>query len=401
MPEKLPPPKLFTPTFVRLLVVQMAFGASFSAFLLLPKFLRVELGASASAVGFVGGVALVVSALLAPFFGHLSRYIALRYLLAFALLCEGAAALGFVFVSRVGPEMILLRLLQGISWVLTYNAAAALCVNAVPRARMAEAIAYLGVSMLATNALAPLVTEPVAARWGWSTAFALAAIPPLLVLSLVPRLPRKAPVSDELRAASSLPSRATRWDLAACYYASLLMGAGISVMFTFVQPYALSQGATRVGTFFAGYMGAAVLVRLTLGRVTDRVGPRRVTLASQWLYALTVGAAAMLTPSTLLPLGAALGLAHGLLYPALTATALSYVSAEARPSFLGWFSCAFNSGHAVAALSLGALADARGYATVFLLMAGLILSGPLLFGLSRRLGRSASHRAHRAVVHSI
>src|SRR5690348_7580301 len=76
---------LFSAEFVRLLLVQFLFGLSFSTFLLLPKFLRLELHASASEIGRVSASGTVVAAVFAPFVNALVHRVARRKVLAFAL----------------------------------------------------------------------------------------------------------------------------------------------------------------------------------------------------------------------------------------------------------------------------------------------------------------------------
>ena len=155
------------------------------------------------------------------------------------------------------------------------------------------------------------------------------------------------------------------------------MGAGLGVMFTYLQPFALQQGATDVGQLFLGYAAAATAVRVLLGGVSDRIGPAKVAAGALGLYSLTVLAASQLTPGLLIYLGVALGVSHGFLYPALTAAGLCVVQREQRGRFLGWFAFCFNAGFAVTVLLLGPAADRYGYAPIFL-VTGAALAGGVL-----------------------
>ena len=108
-----------------------------------------------------------------------------------------------------------------------------------------------------------------------------------------------------------------------------------------------------------------------------------------FLYALEVGASSILTPSTLALFGAGLGIAHGFLYPALSATGLSRTSAATRSVFMGWFSFAFNAGFAIAVLLLGQLAARAGYAPVFWITGLCLLSGMVPLFLTLGTARAA------------
>src|SRR5690606_18082914 len=154
-----PPPspqetRIFTAGFMRLLAIQMAFGVSYSAFLLLPKFLRTECSASATEIGWMVGITLVAAAVLSPVVGKVANLIDRRWLLAASLLMQGSAALGFAWVTEIGPLMYALRLVQGVAFVIIFNCTVTLVADQVPAHKLGQAVGYLGLAMLCTNALA-------------------------------------------------------------------------------------------------------------------------------------------------------------------------------------------------------------------------------------------------------
>lgn len=369
------PERLFTPAFQRLLFVQMLFGLSYSTFLLLPKFLRLELGASATEIGRVGGAATIAAAVVAPFVGALTVRYSRLAVLVIALSFEAIGAFGFCFVKEVGPLVYGLRALQGMAWVMVFNVTATMAADLAPESRMAQAIGYLGTAMLVTNALAPAVAEPVSIRYGYGTVFLAAG--GLVALSLLNLTGLR--VEGARTMASEFPpeeARALRSGRTlSVHYGSLLLGAGIGVMFTYIQPYALEKGARFVGPFFFGYVGAAVFVRIAFARLADSVGPARVLIFAQALYALTVGASALLRPSWLVFLGIGLGVSHGFAYPALTATGFSGIHRSLRGRFMSAYTFAFNLGFALTVTTLGPVVDRFGYAALFLTTATLIATG--------------------------
>ncbi len=368
--------KILTPGFLRIVAVQVAFGISYSAFLLLPKYLRTVLDASAAEIGLMAGVCLVGAAVLSPIVGALAGRFDRRWLLAVSLVMEGGAAISFSQVTEVGPLAYALRLLQGIAFVILFNCTATLVAEHVPQQRLGQAVGYLGLSMICTNALAPALTEPFAAQFGWNWAFGLPGACALLAVFALGKLDS----SRENKKTTTSMARAAP-GLGAVYYGALLVGAGIGTLFTFVQPFVLSMGAKEVGPFFFGYVAAAILARGLFGWVPDRLGPRRVAGASMMLYALTTVGATLVTPGTLPILGFFLGISHGFIYPALSARGFSLTPPGARSVFMGWFAFAFNSGFAVAVLVLGPLADYYGFVPIFLGTGVWIFTGvvPLLF----------------------
>src|SRR5690606_8834278 len=181
----------------------------------------------------------------------------------------------------------------------------------------------------------PAVTEPLAQAAGWGVAFASAGVLALFA-SLWALDLKETPHPAPLQPATAPAERYNR-ELLGAYYASMLVGVGLGVMFTFIQPFALQLGAERVGDFFFGYVASAVFVRTALARLADRVGAGRVAVAALLLYSVVVLTTARLSPPLLVLLGIGLGAAHGLIYPALTAFALGRVSSRQRGPVMGWF----------------------------------------------------------------
>ena len=368
--------RILTAGFVRILIVQMAFGVSYSAFLLLPKYLRTELSASATEIGFMAGTCLVGAALFSPIIGALAGRFDRRWLLAACLVMEGASAILFTQVTEVGPFAYTLRLMQGIAFVILFNCTATLVADHVPQARLGQAVGYLGLSMMCTNALAPALTEPLAGRFGWKIAFGVPGGVALLALFVLRKLDGSREASRGQNQMSGAPQ-----GLGAVYYGSFLIGAGLGTLFTFVQPHVIAQGAIDVGQFFFGYVGAAILARGFFGSVPDRLGPNRVAAASLFLYSLTTIGAAYVTPNTLPILGFFLGISHGFIYPALCARGFSLTPPNMRSFFMGWFAFAFNVGFAISVLLLGPLADRYGFGPIFIGNGVLVATGvlPLIF----------------------
>ncbi len=369
---------VWTRDYVQILAVQALFGLSFSAFLLLPKFLRVELHASATEIGWVAAAAVVMGAIAAPLLGVISAHVRPYLVLLFGVIASATAALAYPAVDSVGPLLYFLRIVQGASYVAVFNTTATIVADRVPVEKLGQAIGYLGLSMLATNALAPALTEPLAEHYGWGIAFSSAGFLALLAIPLVHRLEHvPAPLASS---AAQGDLRTGSPKLLAAYYASGLVGVGLGTMFTFIQPFALSLGAQRLGDFFFGYVGAAVIMRIVLARVVDRVGTGRVAVAALALYAVVVLCTIGLRPSWLLSLGIGIGVAHGLIYPALTAFTIGDVSPSKRGAVMGWFTSAYHVGFAISVLGFGPLADTKGFPLVFCLAGVAVMSGVLPLG---------------------
>ncbi len=379
--------------YLRLLGIQLLFGISYSSFLLLPKFIRLEFSASASQIGWVAGAGILSAAVLAPFMGYAARRFGKRNLAFCGILLECTAALLFALVNEVGPAMYCLRIMQGLAFTLVFHATLSSTAAIAPQYLMSRAIGYLGLAMLLTNAIAPLLVEPIAEVYGFRITFICAGILCAVALLFVSRLPtRQTEQARQPQKTAAQPQLEY-----AVYLGSCAMGAGLGVMFTFTQPFALGQGARTVGSFFVGYVAAAILVRIFASGLSDRIGPHRISAASFALYAGVVFWTTQLTPGLLLYLGIGLGVSHGFLYPALTAAGLGAISPHRRENFMAFFATSFNSGFACAVLSLGSVADSFGYPRVFIIagtgltIAGIVLSAQSLAPAVLKLWRRSVH----------
>jgi MFS family permease len=358
--------------FVELLVTQFTFGLGFSIFYLLPKYLRLEFRATASQIGLVMGAGLVAAVAATPvtalWLGRGARR--LPALVGLTMLC--VSALGFMTVTHLGPFLLVLRALQGFAACLFISAMVARAAEIVPKSRLGQSMGYVGLASLVTNALSPLVAEPVAAHYGWSKVFLIAACCCMLAFALATRLRDNSHVSlaKGHQWAGLFDGRLLRM----CY-ATVICGVALGVMFTYSQPLALERGATDVGRLFSGYVVGAATVRLLLSSLADRVGRGRVSIGALLGYALAIVLTLYFTPQGLVWVGLGFGAAHGLLYPALNAMALERATDHNRGLVATLFGGTFSFGYAVSVLGLGVVADAFGYGCVFIGAAILTLTG--------------------------
>lgn len=376
-------PRLFTPSFVRLLVLQTTFGLAYSAFILLPKFLKTELSATAWQIGTVAAMFGAATTLVTPFAGvWVDRFGRRRFVTwgAFAMI---AGSLGFVWVDSVGPLVYWLRFLQGAAFSLAFVAGGALVTDQAPRERLGQAMGLYGLTMLSTNAVAPALAEVIAERVGWTPVFIAAGVAAAIAVALSFTLREHVePPEDHERVPtlwSVVANRRALWFMSV----SALAGVAFGAMFTFSQPFALDLGMTHVRGFFGAYAVMGIFVRLGLGNLVDRAGRNRVAVLTLALYAVCVFWMAGLTPGSLVFIGAGFGVAHGLFFPAFNALVMEPVRELERGKVYAMFIGAFNAGWGVAGIALGAVAEVYGYPTVFV-CSGLAVVLGLLILLSAR-----------------
>jgi len=356
---------LVSPAFIRVLAAQVAMGLGFSSYFLLPKYLTQQLGASASAVGGYGSAGLLSAVLVSPLVGSVLDRFGRRTPMLLGGVIIALTSVGMATVDQLGAWLLLLRLVQGVGYALTFNAASAITADLAPSHRLAQAMGLLGASSLLSNAIAPPLAESVAAHWGWQWVFLFAAGTGVLVCCLGwPLLDSR--VSPAPTRISSAP-RITP-DLIKIWFMAAVNGATFGTLITYTQPFALELGAARLSNYLIGYTIGALTIRLGFARTADRLGRERVARSSLALYGVVCAITAYLDPGWLLAFGLGFGLAHGFIYPALAALAAEASPAERRGRALSIFNGAFNLGSALAIFGCGWVAHAFDYPTVFLLV---------------------------------
>jgi MFS family permease len=365
--------------FVLVLCLQFCFGLSYSTFFLLPKFLARQFDSGPDAIGAVAATALLASVLASPWTGAWLDRGSRRPFIGYGALVNGLSACGFALVHGVAWPIFALRVVHGVSYALVFNGIVTLAADLAPPQKLGQAIGLCGAASIVSNAVAPAIAEPLADRHGWGLVFLLAGGAALATALLSLGIRESKPATPLVREAevASLPSALALMrepERIGAFVCSAANGAAFGAMFTFIQPFALSLGASKVSQFFLGYTLVALSVRLLLGNWADAWGRRNVAFASLVLYGIVVALASLLRPHLLFAIGAGLGLAHGLLYPSINALAAQGVPRARRGAVMSYFFGCFGAGSAVWVLGLGVVAKSHGYPIVFLATAVLVWS---------------------------
>jgi predicted MFS family arabinose efflux permease len=356
---------LLTRNFAMLLIAQASFGYAFSSFFMLPKFLVTQLSAGPAEVGRVAAAYGVSVIIFIPAMGILVDRFGRRAFMTSGALLMAAVSGSFAWVVEVGPLIYTLRAVQGLAFAMVFVGGATLAVDEAPPERIGQAIALFGLTMLSMNGVAAAGVEAISAAAGWPWAFGAAAAAAALC-SLLSRALRGGDAAEHAEEDSSLWQVLVRPSLMPIWIVVAFVGAAMSAMLTYHQPFALALGIANVSGFLVAYASAAIFVRIGLGHFIDRAGRRRVAITALCLYTLVVSATAQLGSSAgLALLGAAFGVAHGFFYPALNSLVIAGVRSSERGKVMALFQGAFNVGFAAAALGFGVLAERAGYPPVF------------------------------------
>ena len=371
-----------------MLCATAAFGLSFSTYFLLPKYLAVELGADARSIGGLSAVAIFASVVAMPFIGslvdrHSRKYFGILGALLFAL-----ASFGFLFVEDIGPLLWLIRLFQGASFTFFYVAVSTLATDLSPSQRLGQAIGLFGAVMISTNAFGPALAEWGASAFSWATVFATTVAFSLLaavLVSLIAEPQREIAHHDH----SSMLDVLRKPGLAHVLFVAILVGWTMGSLYTFHQPWALHLGFDQVSGYLIGFAISALFVRVGLGGLADRLGRYRVATVACGFYIAAPVSLIFLNDLGLVVCGVALGLSHGLFFPALNAVALDHGADTERGKAMAAYHGAFNIGFAAGSYFCGYLVLSQGYPQVFALAGVTCAVGFVLLMLRRKQYRSA------------
>lgn len=372
---------LWTPALFQLLAAAATWGFAHACFVLLPKYLTVELGVGAREIGRTMGAFGIASVPMAGVAGYVVDRRPYRVSIAWGATLLALSAIGFAFVGTFGSHVYALRALQALANALIVTAVGVAVVEITPPSRHAQAIGLTGAIMLAMNAVAPVVAEPLAAEAGWNAVFALAAAASVASLGCLVGMRGGGAHSRETGIADDRYRRDPRlaFDYAAVSAAS---GLAYGTVMAFEQPLALAHGRSDVGTFLAAFAAGALGLRVFAGSLPDRIGRGRAAFAALMAYAMGTAALGVTPARWMDAVGLLLGLSHGLFFPALNVLMLSRVPRSHRGRALALFTASFHLGLAGIAL-LGPLADALGYPAVFAGAGAVAALGALLLSTSR------------------
>lgn len=359
------------------------FFAGLNAFSLLPLYIR-TLGGTESQIGWIMGSYSLTAILAQPLAGVcIDRFGQKRFLLLGSFMVT-LASIGFAFSTHMDARFILFRIMQGIGYATFYIANLTLVTDIVPSSRRGEAVGLFGISGLMTIAISPAIGELVIHRAGYSTFFLAAAVAAgsCLVTSLALRNLSSTPRET---VAPGLFSFIPSTRILPPILLALIFGLTSGAVFVFLPTYATQAGLTRIGGFYVAYSVAAIGIRLTCGRLSDRWGRRRVILPALLLMGVgTLGLIWFISPVGLLLTGALTGMAHGLLFPALSAYTIDLAYSDERGRSLGAFSTAMLAGHALASFIFGMIAEQFGYRSIYLIASVITMTTCCLVFRSRQ-----------------
>ena len=369
-----PPPPLYTRDYVLLNAANLTFSLYTTIFIFLPAYLY-RLGIREGEIGVLMAVGTLVGLALKPGFGMwVGRGLRRTFLSAGAAMAAVSTA-PWLFVAAPGPHLYAIRVAQGVSFSLVATAAYGYIAACAPVERRAEALGIFGLSFFLPISVGGWIGEWVIARFGFRGMFA-AGIGVVVLSGLIPLFMRE-PASRERPTLGSLKAFLTRPFLVP-NAAGYLFGMAYGSIFTFLPVYLVVRKSGSLGSFVFVYALSVIATRTLGRRLLDRLPREWVSLGS--LLLLCIGN--LLIPAVgggvgLALVGAASGVGHGLLFPALSALVLDRVGENTggMAMAMAMFTAAFDMGLVTGAAAFGFVAEHAGYPAMFVAAAVVVGAG--------------------------
>lgn len=358
-------PRLATPAFLLCAAANFLQALAFNLYLHLPGFLH-ELGADEVRIGLLSSLTAAAAILARPTVGRSMDARGRRPVIVLGGMVNTVVCFAYLGIDAIGPALVAVRIVHGLAEAMLFSALFTLAADGIPAERRTEGIALYGVSGILPISLGGALGDAILARAHYDTLFvasgALAFASLLLSLALQER---------RTHAAEPVPSRGmaaamSQRDLLPLWFLGTVFATALAAVFTFVKTWVIETGVGSVGLFFSAYSGAAVVLRLFLAWLPERVGPKRVLFPA--LAALAAGLVSMAFASSSLTVaaaGALCGLGHGFTFPILSGFVVHRARDSERGAALSIFTALFDAGVLVGGPAFGAIVGAAGYPAMF------------------------------------
>jgi len=376
----MPQDRLLSRPFVLCAAANFLQALCFNLYLHLPGFLR-GLGADEVMIGLLSGLTAVAAIAARPPVGRAMDSRGRRGVILLGGALNTTVCGFYLSVARIGPWLVCVRIAHGLAEAMLFSALFTLAADMVPASRRTEGLALFGVSGILPISLGGVLGDAILARASYATLFTTScALAALSLLASLPLRDRLHPAHQVAAPSRGFAAAAAQRDLLPLWFIGSVFATALSAVFTFVTTFVLTTGVGSVGLFFSFYSGAAVFLRLFLGWLPERVGPKAVLFPALALLCagLLVLSAAARTREVAIA-GVLCGLGHGFTFPILSGLVVKRARDAERGAALSLFTALFDLGVLIGGPAFGAVIRTWGYPTAYAAAAGVVFVGAASF----------------------
>jgi len=325
------------------------------------------MGSDHHTIGWVMGVFSISAVLSRPLMGSLAVRKGEYWVISAGMALSLISSLCYHFITLFGPLMLLIRVVHGVGFSAFIAGSFSLVAKEASPLRRGAAFSMVGVSLMASIAVAPSAGEALIERFGFSGLYAAAAgsvILAWLAIIIGNASGRRSFSSDEKNRVRYVPLLRDRpFFFLLC--STFIFAHSQATLTNFLALIAAKNDATAGPFFFFAYL-AAIVGLLTLGRLVDRYGNLCLTCFSYPFLSLSI----LMVPGTIQsPLffitAVMFGGGMGLLFVAHNSLAASHGSFREKPAVMSIFTGVYDSGFITGAVVSGWVANQVGLDMLF------------------------------------
>jgi MFS family permease len=283
------------------------------------------------------------------------------------------AGLGYYTANSLGV-LLAIRLLHGAGEGTVYTAGAAWLVSLCPANRRGRVVGLYGICMWLGITLGTVAGTVAMRVWGFPAVWGFCAVAALAGFASVAG--KQAPPRPQTGGGggSLLPRAAVMPGLSVS-----LAALGYAALAAFVSLHMLARGVSNGIAAFDAFGFTYIGVRLFIGNVPDRLGPRLVAFWSAIVEAAGLVIVALATSLVTVVIGGlVIGAGLSLLFPSLALLVINRAPDAQRGAALGAFTSFWDVGIAVGAPVSGLIASLTNYADIYYVMAVCAVGSALL-----------------------
>ena len=373
---------LLSRAFVLAFCANFLHSIAFFGYLHLPGYLAGE-GASELMIGVVFGAAAASAIALRPAVGEMLDRRGRRVIARFGSVLHLAATLAYLTIDGIGPWLFVVRIVHGAAEAMLFSVFFTIAADVVPASRRTEGIALFGISGLLPMSLAGLMGDFILAHAGYDELFlATAAVTLLGGLCAWPLGDSRPATEADAPPRRSFVAAIMQRSLRPLWLMGLSFALAIASYFTFLKTFVEHSGVGSMGLYYTVYSAAAIGLRLGLGWLPDRIGPRWTLVPAM----LATVSGLLLLPFVRSDLqmavsGLLCGAGHAFVFPILSSMVVTRAAARERGVALSMFTALFDLGLLIGSPLLGALLERTSYQVMFTTAAVVAAAGGVAYGL--------------------
>lgn len=367
-------------------ILTMMFGVGIAA-PILPLYAS-SLGASWTEIGLMGTSWGITTTLLAIVAGRVSDRFGRRPLLL-ASAGLSAAASSLYLMSSTVPQVILLRILEGVAWAFFWPTVEALATEVVDPQLAGRAMGFATVSYAIAFGVSSLIGGSIASALGYKSTFAVYlafSVLSIIIAALLREDPRRASRKVDASDSKTDLTSSMSHEVVLAYTLGLTYTMGLGILLTFFSVFAKAIGATvfLIGILFGFFWMGRIIGSFGGGRLSDKYGRGLIAIGAMlgstagfMVIALANGIWGLLVGVIMA------GLSIGAVFPVSVALISDHINESVRGLAMGIFETACGAGVMLGAAIGGLLADMYSPRSPYLMAATVNLACAVLFAIRR------------------